>query len=426
MRLRSTRLTNAAHVARRVASVFAGAAGAYALRIPANSRYTGPLVNVKRSSDNAVQDFGATATADANGDRWLDTAAVLAFVRPTVVNSGFLQTTDTNFTTRGIASLSGVLAGGAILAATPFIGTNAVFPITANASYWFGAYDSGLTKAVKIQFTFSGGNVGIKITEGRWTSGGQIANIGQADTWNIGGVATTAGMGGYGARDVTFVSITGDATSNGFVTTWYDQGPNANHATHPTAANQPRIVTGGVLETENGRPAVYFGASHWLYSGASSALASAPVSVVQAMRWITLAGGYRFSTGIGQQIAARAGLDIGVGGSGSNLYVGTNGVAGNGGTTLPTNAAIVIKAAQNGTDSSGYINGALSAGSALAFTYNSAGGVMSLGASRGSLWTPSTGEMRIQETIFFGGPSSFNSATAAERSQGAAFGITIT
>jgi hypothetical protein len=45
---------------------------------------------------------------------------------------------------------------------------------------------------------------------------------------------------------------------NGFVTTWYDQSTNGRNAIQTTAANQPRIVSSGVLDTKNGKPTLYF------------------------------------------------------------------------------------------------------------------------------------------------------------------------
>lgn len=59
------------------------------MRIPANSTYTGSLIRVRRSNDNAELNIGAVATPDANGDRFLDTTALLTFVG---ANSGFITT----------------------------------------------------------------------------------------------------------------------------------------------------------------------------------------------------------------------------------------------------------------------------------------------------------------------------------------------
>jgi trimeric autotransporter adhesin len=51
---------------------------------------------------------------------------------------------------------------------------------------------------------------------------------------------------------------------SGFVTTWYDQSGNGRHATQATAANQPLIVINGVVETQNGRPALFFDGADFL------------------------------------------------------------------------------------------------------------------------------------------------------------------
>jgi hypothetical protein len=74
-------------------------------------------------------------------------------------------------------------------------------------------------------------------------------------------------------QDIGFVGDTLDTASllsfagagSAFVTRWYDQSGNQNHVTQSTAANQPRIVNSGTIDTVNGKPALYF-------SGTSSTL----------------------------------------------------------------------------------------------------------------------------------------------------------
>lgn len=61
-----------------VLSPFENASAAYSMRIPSGSSYNGNLIRVRRSSDNAEQDFGAVS-ADSNGNKWLDTTSILAF-----------------------------------------------------------------------------------------------------------------------------------------------------------------------------------------------------------------------------------------------------------------------------------------------------------------------------------------------------------
>lgn len=56
----------------------------------------------------------------------------------------------------------------------------------------------------------------------------------------------------------TLVNFAG--LGNAFVTTWYDQSGNVRHATQNLLTNQPAIVTSGVVEKLNGRPAVKFDA----------------------------------------------------------------------------------------------------------------------------------------------------------------------
>ena len=70
-------------------------------------------------------------------------------------------------------------------------------------------------------------------------------------------------------QDIGFANNELDTTSletfcsgtNGFVTTWYDQSGNANNAANATAAEQPKIVTGGSTILENSKPTLEFNSS---------------------------------------------------------------------------------------------------------------------------------------------------------------------
>jgi hypothetical protein len=56
---------------------------------------------------------------------------------------------------------------------------------------------------------------------------------------------------------------------NGFVTTWYEQSGNANNAVQTTAANQPQIVTSGVVNKINSKPSISFDGTNDFFSLAS-------------------------------------------------------------------------------------------------------------------------------------------------------------
>jgi hypothetical protein len=51
---------------------------------------------------------------------------------------------------------------------------------------------------------------------------------------------------------------------NGFVRTWYDQSGNTNNAQQTTTSNQPQIVSSGVVELLNSKPAVKSFNNAWL------------------------------------------------------------------------------------------------------------------------------------------------------------------
>lgn len=74
----------------------------------------------------------------------------------------------------------------------------------------------------------------------------------------------------YNISGITLGTIPAGAPS-AFVTTWYDQSGNLNHATQPATGNQPKIVNSGAMSLQNGRPAISLdGTSTWLIQSTMS------------------------------------------------------------------------------------------------------------------------------------------------------------
>jgi len=76
---------------------------------------------------------------------------------------------------------------------------------------------------------------------------------------------TTANIGFSGTILNTTTLTTFCASTNCFVTTWYDQTGNGNNATQSTAANQPQIVSSGAVITQNGLPSIHLVATSSTY-----------------------------------------------------------------------------------------------------------------------------------------------------------------
>ncbi len=91
-------------------------------------------------------------------------------------------------------------------------------------------------------------------------------------------------------QDIGFVNNEVDTASmksfvganNGFVTVWYDQSGNNYNATQTTAANQPAIITSGVVFRVNSKVSVSFTAATSQY------LTNASISISAGTKYFTL------------------------------------------------------------------------------------------------------------------------------------------
>jgi len=90
---------------------------------------------------------------------------------------------------------------------------------------------------------------------------------------------TNIGWDANGDLDTTAISDF-CGTANGYVTRWWDQSTNGNHADQATDTSQPQIYNGTAVITGNGKPAIDFdGTSSNLETGALTTT-SQPITVV--------------------------------------------------------------------------------------------------------------------------------------------------
>jgi len=258
-----------------ILDTYTGATAGYSTRRLTNT-YTGGLIRVRRSSDDAEQDIGY----DANGED-LDISGLLAFVNEDVdvYTSDFSSTEDLsagNGTGAAAQSVGGVndaykftLSGGSTfhLASLP-----SVMPVgqVFNVSYEY-YIPSGQT-VNEIKFIDSG--LSSQSTLDQWVTVNEINKT-----------STRASLRFFASDGTTTVDADGDVfylknivitqtTADGAVTTFYDQSGNGNDATNSTESEQPLVVSGGTLVEENSKAAVEFSGNP-VYLDASSAISDA-------------------------------------------------------------------------------------------------------------------------------------------------------
>jgi hypothetical protein len=213
------------------------ASAAYSLRNLSDS-YTGNVVDVRRSSDDATRSFTAAEVADGTLVAWVN-----ASIDKLDLRAGSLDAFITNETATGFDfSVNNV-------------GSNKFKNLLSAADTTAGTYtatldvvlNSGSLTGCNLFHESSGSAVVTPLTEGA----NSISLTPDANTSLFFYILGTA------VADVSITNITLTQTSaDGTVSQWYDQSGNDNHATQGTDASQPKIVDAGVLVTRNGDAAI--------------------------------------------------------------------------------------------------------------------------------------------------------------------------
>ena len=182
-------------------------------------------------------------------------------------------------------------------------------------------------------------------------------------------------------------------SGNGFVSIWYDQSGNGINATQTTTSNQPSIVTAGVINRDNGKPAIYTSANGYLsYSGMSqfSGLYTASrMAVARSRNGNSLA----IIDGLGSyQLDCQMQSGTGIG-----IQVNTGSILVNG-TVANTNTLAAINSIRNNGASKLYINGVLNASNTSSIGTFGASVTGMIGV-RNDLGAPGPGA--FSETILF-------------------------
>ena len=237
----------------------ATAAAAYSLRNLKTS-YTGSVIRVRRSSDNAEADFTANEVADGTMLNWVN-ADVVKYTSD--FTSGNEDLSEANGIGTDGETIDGVsdaykftLSGGN---GQHFAYKTNLHSIGKQYSITFDVYipstnancDGVILSIFGLQDVISTNTLDQWVT----LTSTYTANYSVLNFFALDGASKVINADG----DVFYLKniVVTQTTADGLVTTWYDQA-GSNDATQATAANQPKIVDAGVLVEENGKPAVSF------------------------------------------------------------------------------------------------------------------------------------------------------------------------
>lgn len=265
---------------------YSGASAGYSLR----KIGSGPVVRLRRASDNAEKDFTAGEVVAGTAGSEL------------VTNGGFDTDSDwtkgSNWTITGGQAVSdgtlsygglrqdfsGNLTAGAyyilsfdIVACSNFDGLGIqIEGSSVNTATRSVGSGMGISSTGTYSVLFLAGAAGVNFAW--WTTSGTTATIDNvsfkpyttsaSELWSVDGIAAQS----------RFAKITAESA---YATTWYDQSGSGNDATQSTAAAQPLLIRAGVTATDNGKAALEFdGVDDVLSATVSPGTAVASVATV--------------------------------------------------------------------------------------------------------------------------------------------------
>lgn len=241
------------------------ATAAYSLR-NLSSSYTGNVVDVRRSSDDAEESFTAAEVADGTLTDW--------------VNTNFnVKTYDFSSNAGGLVFPSNLtLDGGQSIAGVDDALKMSVVSNGSTTVHRCYQHITPLGKGSGLRITFKAyrpssnvdsGKLGFSLADGFLDANIAAQFFSEDDTWEdftfeTGSSSSSrfylqlSSTNGGGSTKSIFNGTTGDhvyiknlkidvVNSSGHVSKWYDQSGNDNHATQGTEASQPKIVDGGTL-----------------------------------------------------------------------------------------------------------------------------------------------------------------------------------
>lgn len=201
--------------------------------------------------------------------------------------------------------------------------------------------------------------------------------------------------------------------TSAYVTKWYDQSGNGRHATQATAANQPRIVNGGVIDIgQTGRPKLTFDGVDDYFSS-NTPTVTQPLTIFGVAKVSSTSAAYK-SFFNGSTTATQTLLQLSDTGNYRKIY---SGAVLQSTKIMSSTSAEVWAAVFNGASSALYVNGTLDA-SGNAGTIGMNG--FTIGCERGISWWPGD----INEIVVY--PQVFDSSNrqAIEREQMKYYNIT--